>query len=350
MAKFNPALINPKIKINQKRIKSLDEYILGLKNGDRYILSECITLLESTQPHKRMLGEQILDAALIQLPSDSVRIGITGTPGVGKSSFIDVLGAMLIAQGHKVACLAIDPSSKSTKGSILGDKTRMEKLANNPSAYIRPTASGNILGGTASHTKEAILLCEAAGYDRILIETVGVGQSEVAVSDITDVNLLLLQPGAGDDIQGIKKGIVESADIFVINKADGDQLNLARQTKISYANAVHLSHHKVPRWVSPVLLASSTQNTGLEKIIAAIEEYISLVKSSDLFYTKRTLQEVEWYKQQFIEMIVKKISSHDTITDLNQAIIQKITQQETTVTSALKEISKQLDALINPKK
>lgn len=349
MAKFKPALINPNIKISPKQLKSLDYYLTGLYDGNRFLLSECITLLESQQSDKRSKGEEILDAILAIGSQNSIRIGITGTPGVGKSSFIDVLGAQLIELGHKVACLAIDPSSKSTKGSILGDKTRMERLANHPSAYIRPTPSGTILGGTASHTKEAIVLCEAAGYDRILIETVGVGQSEVAVSEITDVNILLLQPGAGDDIQGIKKGIVESADIFVINKADGDQLTLARQTRISYSNALHLSHHKIPQWVSPVLLVSSIQNTGIEKVIQSLDAYISLLKSADLFAAKRNEQEVAWFEDQFIALLIKKISSHSAIANLRDELKQKLTTKNTTVAAALKLLSQQIDTITTSK-
>ncbi|RLD85365.1 MAG: methylmalonyl Co-A mutase-associated GTPase MeaB, partial [Bacteroidetes bacterium] len=222
----------------RNRLKA-EEYIDGILNGNRVILSRAITIIESNLESDKKLAKEIIQAVLPR-SGNSIRIGITGVPGVGKSTFIEVFGKHLIVQGHKVAILSIDPSSQRSKGSILGDKTRMEELANLENAYIRPSASGDTLGGVANKTGETVLLCEAAGYDVVLIETVGVGQSETAVHGMTDFFLLLMLSGAGDELQGIKKGIMEMADMVVINKADGDNIRRSEMAKLQYQNALHI--------------------------------------------------------------------------------------------------------------
>lgn len=225
---------------------------------------------------------------------NSFRIGITGVPGVGKSTFIEVFGLHLIKQGHKVAILSIDPSSQRSKGSILGDKTRMEELANREEAYIRPSASGDTLGGVANKTGETMLLCEAAGYDIILIETVGVGQSETAVHGMTDFFLLLMLAGAGDELQGIKKGIMEMADMVVINKADGDNVRKSQIARSQYQNALHIFPQSESGWSPVVSTASAIKNTGIDKVWEEITAYKKLVMENGYFHKNRNLLQVQW--------------------------------------------------------
>jgi len=225
---------------------------------------------------------------------NSFRIGITGVPGVGKSTFIEVFGLYLIKQGYKVAILSIDPSSQRSKGSILGDKTRMEELANREEAYIRPSASGDTLGGVANKTGETMLLCEAAGYDIILIETVGVGQSETAVHGMTDFFLLLMLAGAGDELQGIKKGIMEMADMVVINKADGDNIRKSQIAKSQYQNALHIFPQSDSGWSPVVSTASAIKNIGIDKVWEEISAYKKLVLENGYFHQNRNLQQVQW--------------------------------------------------------
>jgi len=225
---------------------------------------------------------------------NSFRIGITGVPGVGKSTFIEVFGLHLIKQGFKVAILSIDPSSQRSKGSILGDKTRMEELANREEAYIRPSASGDTLGGVANKTGETMLLCEAAGYDIILIETVGVGQSETAVHGMTDFFLLLMLAGAGDELQGIKKGIMEMADMVVINKADGDNIRKSQIAKSQYQNALHIFPQSESGWSPVVSTASAIKNIGIDKVWEEISAYKKLVLENSYFHQNRNLQQVQW--------------------------------------------------------
>lgn len=222
-----------------KTIKDLDYYLNGIKSGNKYVLAEAITLAESTHSHKKKLAEKLIEQCFeYSKQKKTCRIAITGSPGAGKSTLINALGESFVDAGYRVAVLAIDPSSQQTMGSILGDKTRMYELSQRENAFIRPTASGSYLGGIHRKTKESILLCEAAGYTIILVETVGVGQSEIEVSNLTDMTILVLQPGAGDDLQGIKRGIMEIADVLAVNKSDGELLNAARQTFKFYSEAI----------------------------------------------------------------------------------------------------------------
>ena len=277
----------PKNRLTSKK------YIKGVLEGDRVILSRAITIIESNLESDKKLAKEIIQAILPN-SGNSIRIGITGVPGVGKSTFIEVFGKHLINQGHKVAILSIDPSSQRSKGSILGDKTRMEELANIENAYIRPSASGETLGGVANKTGETMLLCEANGYDVILIETVGVGQSETAVHAMTDFFLLLMLSGAGDELQGIKKGIMEMADMVVINKADGTNIYSCERAKIQYQNALHIFPQSESGWSPVVSTASSTENIGIDYVWDEITNYKKLVSDNGYFAKNRNHQQIQW--------------------------------------------------------
>jgi LAO/AO transport system kinase len=337
--------INPKFSVKSRTIKELDYYLNGLMEGNRYILSECITLIESTQNLKRDAGIKLL-SALPKSDKKSIRIGITGSPGVGKSTFIETFGLFLIENGHNPSILAIDPSSQINKGSILGDKTRMETLANHPKAFIRPSASGNILGGTAAFTKDAIRLCEAAGYDFILVETVGIGQSEIEVDNITDVNVLLLQPGAGDDIQGIKRGVVENADILIINKADGQQLDLAKQTMRYYKNAIQLFHHDTKGWSTPVLMMSAIENTGIKEVYQAINDYQKCLTDAGIFQLNRQRQEMKWFEKQCDEMMHKIVFSNNVINKSFNQLSKEVRNNKISTSAALAKMEVVFNSMI----
>lgn len=272
---------------------SAKEYIDGILSGDRVILSRGITIVESNLESDKILAKEIIHA-ILPYSGNSIRIGITGVPGVGKSTFIEAFGQHLIKKGHKVGILSIDPSSQRSKGSILGDKTRMEELANLDEAYIRPSATGDTLGGVANKTGETMLLCEAAGYDVILIETVGVGQSETAVHGLTDFFLLLMLSGAGDELQGIKKGIMEMADMVVINKADGDNIKKSEMAKRQYQNALHIFPLSESGWSPVVTTASAIKNIGIDTVWNEIEKYKTLVDENGYFKKNRSNQQIQW--------------------------------------------------------
>jgi LAO/AO transport system kinase len=244
----------------------------GVRNGDRSVLSRAITLTESKRADHRRTATA-LTQALLGLTGKAIRVGITGAPGVGKSTTIDALGTMLTSKGHKVAVLAVDPSSRRTGGSILADKTRMANLANDANAFIRPSPASGTLGGVAAKTRETMLLCEAAGYDVILVETVGVGQSEIAVADMTDFFLVLMLPGAGDELQGLKKGVVELADMIAVNKADGDNIARARAAAAEYRAALHILSPRSPHWSPPVVTYSALTRDGIEKMWALVLDH-----------------------------------------------------------------------------
>mgnify|MGYP005992406589 CR=1 FL=1 len=269
------------------------EYINGVLAGDRVLLSRAITIIESNLTSDKKLAKEIIQSILPN-SGNSIRIGITGVPGVGKSTFIEAFGKLLISKGHKVAILSIDPSSQRSKGSILGDKTRMEDLANLDEAYIRPSASGDTLGGVANKTGETMFLCEAAGYDVILVETVGVGQSETAVHSMTDFFLLLMLAGAGDELQGIKKGIMEMADMLVINKADGDNVKMSQMAKRQYQNALHIFPLSESGWSPLVSTVSAIKNTGIERVWDEIGNYKKLVYDNGYFVKNRNRQKIQW--------------------------------------------------------
>ena len=301
-----------KLKAKRKSKRDTQDLINSLLDGNITALSQAITIIESKHTKHQEQAHQIVKACLPHA-NKSVRIGITGVPGVGKSTFIEAFGNYLTAQGKKVAVLAVDPSSSLTKGSILGDKTRMESLVKNENAYIRPSASGESLGGVARKTRETITLCEAAGFDTIIIETVGVGQSETAVHSMVDFFLLLKLAGAGDELQGIKRGIIEMADAIAINKADGDNLKAAKLAKVEFNRALHLYPAKASNWQPKVTLCSGLQNEGIADIWKVIEEYLEITKSNNYFSSKRNEQNKYWLIQTIEEQLKSDFFNHPTI-------------------------------------
>ena len=281
---------------------SLEEYVAGIKAGDISILSRAITLVESTRVDHRELSQQIIEAC-IPFSGNSIRIGITGVPGVGKSTFIESFGKHITAQGKKLAVLAIDPSSEQNKGSILGDKTRMEALCQDEMAFIRPSPAAGSLGGVARKTRESILLCEAAGYDIIIVETVGVGQSETAVHSMVDFFLLLMLAGAGDELQGIKRGIMEMADTITITKADGDNTNRSKAAVGDYKRAIHLFPPTQSGWIPKVLTCSALQNEGIQELWECVASFVNHSKTNNFFDKNRKDQAQFWLHESIQEQL-----------------------------------------------
>jgi LAO/AO transport system kinase len=304
-------------QIQQFRRKqpSAEELIAGILKGDKTALSRAITLVESTNPEHLAKANEVIKGCLPHA-NNSVRIGITGVPGVGKSTFIEAFGKHLTSIGKKVAVLAVDPSSSITHGSILGDKTRMEELVKDENAYIRPSASGETLGGVARKTRETIILCESCGFDTIIIETVGVGQSETAVHSMVDFFLLLKISGAGDELQGIKRGIMEMADTIVINKADGDNIAKAKLAKTEFNRALHLFPAKSSGWIPKVTTCSAYEKTGIDAIWEIISEYFELVKSNHYFEEKRQNQNQFWMMETINEQLKSHFYNHQNIIQL----------------------------------
>lgn len=302
----SPEMTNPdavlKLKAKRRLQRTTRDLVSAILNGNITALSQAITLVESKNPKHTAQANAIIKACLPHA-NQSTRIGITGVPGVGKSTFIEAFGTHLTSLNKKVAVLAVDPSSSITKGSILGDKTRMEDLVKNNNAYIRPSASGTSLGGVARKTRETIILCEAAGFDTVIIETVGVGQSETAVHSMVDFFLLLKLAGAGDELQGIKRGIIEMADAIAINKADGDNVKRAKLAKVEFNRALHMYPIKDSNWQPKVTLCSALTNDGISEIWDVISDYITLTKQNNYFNTKRTEQNKFWLLQTIEEQL-----------------------------------------------
>lgn len=301
-------------QIQQFRRKqpSAEELIAGILKGDKTALSRAITLVESTNPEHLEKANEVIKGCL-PYANNSNRIGITGVPGVGKSTFIEAFGTYLTSIGKKVAVLAVDPSSSISHGSILGDKTRMEELVKDKNAYIRPSASGDTLGGVARKTRETIILCEACGFDTIIIETVGVGQSETAVHSMVDFFLLLKISGAGDELQGIKRGIMEMADTIVINKADGDNIAKAKLAKTEFSRALHLFPAKSSGWIPKVTTCSAYEQTGIDAIWDIISEYLELVKANHYFEEKRQNQNQFWMMETINEHLKSHFYNHSNV-------------------------------------
>lgn len=281
---------------------TVHEYAAGILAGDRIILGKAISLIESNLGSDQQEASQLIEK-IIDRTGNSIRIGITGVPGVGKSTFIEAFGKFVTDQKKKIAVLTVDPSSQLTKGSILGDKTRMDDLSKNPNAFIRPTASGNTLGGVSTKTRESILLCEAAGYDIIIVETVGVGQSEVSVKSMVDFFLLLLLAGAGDELQGIKKGIMEMADAIVITKADGDNVKHATEAQAEYQHALHLFPASASGWSPKVLTSSSLTKKGIAETWEMIVKYKDQATKSGFFNENRSNQNASWLQEYFQHLL-----------------------------------------------
>jgi len=317
------------IKQKRKTQPTAQNLITNILKGDVTALSRAITLVESKNLNHLEKANTIIKGCL-PYANNSIRIGITGVPGVGKSTFIEAFGIHLTKLGKKVAVLAVDPSSSITKGSILGDKTRMEDLVKNKYAYIRPSASGDSLGGVARKTRETIILCEAAGFDTIIIETVGVGQSETAVHSMVDFFLLLKLAGAGDELQGIKRGIVEMADAIIINKADGDNIKKAKLAKVDFSRALHLYPEKESNWQPKVSVCSALQNEGIIEIWKLIESYQKLTKENLFFENKRTEQNKFWLMQTIEDRLKSDFFNSKIIKEALQDQLQLIEQQKTT--------------------
>ncbi|MGE0771033.1 MAG: methylmalonyl Co-A mutase-associated GTPase MeaB [Cyclobacteriaceae bacterium] len=304
----------------------LAEYARGIRHGDRGILSKAITLVESQLASDEHLANDLVQSILPDT-GKAIRIGITGVPGVGKSTFIDTFGTWLTSSGKKVAVLAIDPSSRMSRGSILGDKTRMEALSKDPNAFIRPTATGDHLGGVANKTKEALLLCEAAGFDIILVETVGVGQSEFAVREIVDFFLLLMMGGAGDELQGIKKGIMEMADGLIITKADGDNIRRSHQAQVDYQQAIHLLPKSPSGWTPQVQLTSALAKTGIQETWEMITRFIARAKATGYVDNLRNEQDIRWLHQtleaRFRREVMKSEKLRDMVAKFERQVVEK---------------------------
>jgi LAO/AO transport system kinase len=322
-------VLNTSLKNTIRQRLSLQEYLNGIRAGDKIILAQAITLVESQLASDAPSAESLLET-ILPLTGNAIRIGITGSPGVGKSTFIEAFGNYLTAQNKKVAVLAIDPSSTKTKGSILGDKTRMEELSKSPLAFIRPTATGSALGGVADRTREAILLCEAAGFEIIIIETVGVGQSETAVRGMVDFFLLLMLAGAGDELQGIKKGIMEMADGIVITKADGENQKRATQAQADFQHALHLFQLPESGWSPKVITSSAIEKKGIAETWKMVEAYQSFTQSNSYLKRNRQDQNLQWFNESYElgvkSILTKSLSAQKQKKEMKKKIIEnKIT-------------------------
>ncbi|NEM98012.1 methylmalonyl Co-A mutase-associated GTPase MeaB [Pontibacter burrus] len=317
---------------------SAETYVNGILNGDRVLLSRAITLVESKLPQDQELAQQVIDQVL-PYSGKAVRIGITGVPGVGKSTFIEAFGNYVIEHaGKKLAVLAIDPSSQRTGGSILGDKTRMESLSINPKAFIRPSPAGKSLGGVARSTRESIILCEAAGFDAIIVETVGVGQSETSVHAMVDFFLLLMLAGAGDELQGIKRGIMEMADAIAITKADGENLGKATSAQAEYQGALHLYPVGTSGWMPRVSVCSALQQTGLNTIWQTIDDYLHQTQSNGYFDKKRRDQNLQWMYEAIRQGLEENFYSHQQVKAQLQTIAEQVKHGQKSAFAAAHEL------------
>ena len=323
-----PSIVNPYLKLRKKpkrRQFSVGEYVEGIVKGDVTVLSQAVTLVESVKPEHQTIAQEVIEKCL-PYSGNSVRIGISGVPGAGKSTSIDVFGLhVLEKKGGKLAVLAIDPSSERSKGSILGDKTRMEKLSVHPKSFIRPSPSAGSLGGVARKTRETIILCEAAGFDKIFVETVGVGQSETAVHSMVDFFLLIQLAGTGDELQGIKRGIMEMADMMVITKADGENIHKAELAKTQYQGALRLFPVPESGWRPKVYTCSAYTKTGLEEVWKGVEEFLDFIQANGYFTHNRNRQNKYWMYET-IDEVLKNSFYHNPqieprITELEQKVL-----------------------------
>jgi LAO/AO transport system kinase len=305
------------------------DYVEGVISQDRSILARAITLVESIHVDHRVLADSVL-TKLLSHAGRARRVGITGVPGVGKSTFIETLGKQLTSTGTRVAVLAVDPTSSRTGGSILGDKTRMQELARDPSAFIRPSPTSGTLGGVARATRESMILCEAAGYDIVLIETVGVGQSETTVADMVDFFLALMLPGAGDELQGIKKGLLEIADMIVVNKADGSTKNAAERAASEYRRALHILKPVSPTWMPPAHTCSAISGDGLADIWKDIEHHRELLKTSGEFDEKRKQQRVRWMWSMIQDRLLLEIEQNKSLQNIARALEAQVMEDQIT--------------------
>ena len=321
----------------RRRLLSAREYIDGVLSGDRVLLARAITLIESNASVHQEVAQEVL-TNLLHKCGESLRVGITGVPGSGKSTFIEALGTGLTAQGHRVAVTAVDPSSSLTGGSILGDKTRMEKLAADPNAFIRPSPTGGTLGGVARKTRETIMLFEAAGFDVILVETVGVGQSEIQVRSMVDFFLLVLLSGAGDELQGIKKGVVEIADAILVNKADGQGLSAARRARSDFVRVLHYLRPATEGWSTGAFNCSAATGEGIMEIWAVVEKFAELTRGSGVFDRRRTEQEQMWVRALVREGLDDLFRSHPGVPEQMAVLEQQVARGELPATTAAQKL------------
>ncbi|MDR0661158.1 MAG: methylmalonyl Co-A mutase-associated GTPase MeaB [Prevotellaceae bacterium] len=336
-----PPIVNPnaisRLKKNRQKLLSVDEYVAGITSGNRTILSKAITLVESVLPEHHAMGQEIIEKCL-PYSSLSIRIGITGVPGAGKSTFIESFGKLITGMGYKLAVLAIDPSSSRSKGSILGDKTRMETLSIDPDAFIRPSPSAGSLGGVARKTRESVILCEAAGFDVVFIETVGVGQSETAVHSMVDFFLLLMIAGAGDELQGIKRGIMEMADLLVINKADGSNIVKAQQARAEYQSAMQLFPPTESGWKPKALTCSALERIGFDEIWETISSHIQLTKDNGFFEAHRRQQSKYWLYESINESLSDNFYHHPEIERNIESIENQVLEDKISSFAAAKQL------------
>ncbi|WP_435622969.1 methylmalonyl Co-A mutase-associated GTPase MeaB [Flagellimonas sp.] len=328
-----------KIRALRKEAVDPQNLVKGILKADKAALGKAITLLESSKLEHLALADEIIEKCLPHA-SNSVRIGITGVPGVGKSTFIEVFGKTLTSLGKKVAVLAVDPSSSLSKGSILGDKTRMEELSKDSKAFIRPSPAGESLGGVAQKTRETIILCEAAGYDVILVETVGVGQSETVVHSMVDFFLLLKLSGAGDELQGIKRGIMEMADAIAINKADGKNKERAKLAQTEFSRALHLYPPKENDWTPKVMACSATENLGILEIWNTIEAYLEITKENGHFQRNRNLQNKNWFLQSLNQQLTQILQQNEAYKKARKGMLEAVEKNTVSPFKAAREVLK----------
>jgi LAO/AO transport system kinase len=334
---FGTAPGPPEPPQQSRRRLALEQYVAGVLGHQRGMLSRVITLIESRRPDDRELAQQLLNQ-LLPHSGNSLRLGITGVPGAGKSTLIESLGIFLTSQGHRVAVLAIDPSSRLTGGSILGDKTRMVELSRDPNAFIRPSPSDETLGGVARKTRESLLACEAAGYDVVIVETVGVGQSESMVADMVDFFLLVMIPGAGDELQGIKRGLIEMADLIAINKADGDNRPRAERAKAQYDYAIRLIYSPDSQWTPRVLTCSALENRGMDSIWSEVLAHRALFQRSGLFQERRQNQAKRWMWELVDEHIQRVLNESAGMRDLAARLESDVRAERMTPAAAAERI------------
>lgn len=320
------------------------DYVTGIRSGDKLALSRAITLIESDRADDQRLAQQLVND-LLPFTGHAQRIGITGVPGAGKSTLIECLGKRVSSFGKRVAVLTIDPTSTRSKGSILADKTRMNELVKDEHVYIRPSPAGTALGGVGSHTREALLLCEAAGYDVVIVETLGAGQADVALANMVDVFLLLILPGSGDEIQGIKRGIVEMADAIVVNKADGDNKSRAQRTQASYLNATRLFAFSHRDWKIPVMTCSALEDSGVDAVWKCIQDYFEIMKKGDRIESKRRSQRVYWFHEAFDRRLRAEIENHPDIRAERNRLESAVSEGR----MSAEEAARQLHTLVSKK-
>lgn len=318
-----PPSVNPALQRKKPKVLTTAQYIEGILSGNRTILGRSITLIESNLTEHSNQAQEIIEKCLPHT-GKSIRIGITGVPGAGKSTFIESIGNYIITQGHQLAVLAIDPSSEKSKGSILGDKTRMETLSSNENAFIRPSPSAGSLGGVARKTRESILLCEAAGFDVIFVETVGVGQSEIAVHSMVDFFLLLMLAGAGDELQGIKRGIMEMADMIAITKSDGTNIDKAKRASAEFRSALHLYPASESNWEPKVLTCSAIENTGIKEIWDNISEYKQFTSGNNYFQERRRRQAQYWMLESINEQLKNNFFQNSEMQEMLASLEKKV--------------------------